>query len=781
MSPSEFVDSPTELAEAERGAELRASWERDQAHRCTAPFTSWRDRPFLFGFSRSAHTTWRLAGTLKGENRMSDQGRPSAAGGFWIAGGTLLLVLTVGALASHHPLWLIAVIALAVVASGAIARKEELDERNALAVAAGLGGAALAALSWWWIDAKLGYWIIAATAGTWLLISLLVGKMLPARSDPVSKEGYLSWLSNHKAVAGSAAVAYLSLTGLVYEATFYSKLGLSALRYVDPGSLVYAIFSQWALAVVALGNAFVLLWVPWLLRRLGTLPKWGGRVSHHVRNRDWTALPVWILGIPARYFVLVRGFLIVVATIAFTLVPVGVADFAAELAYDGIPNERKGTLQLSRPAVSAAGVRHVASTSTHMILAYRCGAATPDQRSGGPQEEVWKALLTDMSEHIKEVSQRTIQRLKLWQPNIDEKENKDTVIWLPVVVPWTVVASFDLENAIEAASAGDGRVSKETDVTDSDDCSAPWSPALPPSGSPGPAGPKGDSVSVQYSSDGSVEGEWLDDPTPDIRYIRFKVGDGEWRPLGGVRIAGSMELWYGVPFNRFTLTEDVKSQLAFTSILPHMPEIGTGRTCRIEVRGCASDTPFFHWCSDRTGSTQCTRCEGDDAACHPMMARFDEETGVATYFAAEPLLKGVLATSDGDLACHGLQCVEKANDVLNCGVANLRSLAAAAQLPSTPSLDAMLDNFDLRLPNGTGGGPAAYIPRVGELLVAGCSKVVDGPTSGNVTLRAARPIPGGSQCWTPLETRLNHAAIIRLDGGRTDTIGGCLQTVRSRA
>ena len=694
----------------------------------------------------------------------------------------MVAVVGVGALAfGRHPLWSMAAIVPAFVASVAIVTEGATDKRRALAAAAGLGVAIVTSpLWWWWFDANLMYWTIAVAAGMWLSMSLFVGKMLPEGSGTAPKEGFVSWLTSHKAVAGSVAVAYLSATGLVYETTFYAKLALSALRYVDPTSLVYAIFSQWVLAGAALGSAVVLLFVPWLLHRLGTLPKWGGRLLRHAVARDWTALAVWVLAVPARYFVVVRALLIVAAAAVFIVVPLGVADYVAELAYKRIGDERTGTVRLSRPTVSAAGVRHVASTSTHMILVHRCGAADSSDGDGARQDGL-DALLIGAAEHIDGMFRRVVLR----RPDKNEDRNKDTEMWLPIVVPWTVVASFDLEDAArdptraaQAATPAAGRAAPGTDGGDQDGCSVPWDPAQSATGSPGPKGPKGDSVSAQYSRDGAAEGEWLDSPTPDVRYIRFKVGGGKWEPPGGIRIAGSRELWYGVPFERFSLTVDVASQLAVASAVPRLPEVSTGGVCRVEVTGCASDTRFFRWCRERAGSTRCTRCEADEAACRPMMARLDEDTGVSTYYAAGRLLDELAAAAEGQTGCRGFDCLGRVNDVLNCGVANLRSLAAAATLPSTPSLDAMLGQVGLRLP--TGVGDATYVRRVGELLVDACSKVADRRASATVMLRAASAAPGGSQCVAPPEARLNHAAIIRLDGERAYTFGGCLQTVGSR-
>ena len=728
---------------------------------------------------------------------MSDQGRPGRGGraegalsGVLIGVGALVLVVGVGALARHHPLWSLAAVAPALLGSFAIVRERAVDKRRALAVAVGLAGAlATSPLGWWLYGLELVLWTIAVVAGVWLLTSLLVGKMLPKKPGVGSKEGFLSWLSNHKAVAGSVAVAYLSATGLVYETVFYAELSLSALRYVDPASVVYAIFSAWELAAAALASAFVLLFVPWLLHRLGTLPKWGGSAVELVADREWVALPVWILALPAMCFVVVRALLIVVATVVFILLPLGVAGHVAERAYDGIGDERQGTLQLSRPAVSAAGVRHVASTSAHMILVHRCGVAA-DSNGNGSRREPRDAVLIGAAKRMGGIFQRGVVR----QPSMNADGKDDTDMWLPIVVPWTVVASFDLgdrgepngnghdaedpEGAGRVAGPATGQAAAGTEGGGQDGCSVPWSPTLSAAGSPGPEGPKGDSVSAQYSRDGAAEGEWLDSPTPDVRYIRFKAGGGEWEPPGGIRIAGSSELWYGVPFRRFSLVEDVASQLAVASVVPQLPAASTGGGCRVEVTGCASDTPFFHWCRERTGSTACTGCERDDAACRPMLVRSDEDTGVSTYHAAGELLRHLLV-ADGEAACRGFDCVQHVNRVLNCGAANLRSLAAAAALPSTPGLDAMLGGVGLRMPTGA-GDPATYVPRVGELLVAACWKVADGPASAGVVLRAARAVPGGSQCVAPPEARLNHAAIIRLDGKRADAFGGCLQTVGPR-
>ena len=725
---------------------------------------------------------------------MSDHDRPQAAGGVasksriaLIGVGILLAVLSVGALVRNPMVWLLAVILMGWLSSTAIVRNGAPDKRRALGVAAGLGGALAVSAPLWCFEASLAYWIIAVAATTWLVTSLRIGWLLPQGASGSPVTGFLSWLSDHKAVAGSVALGYLSVPGLVYETTLYSNLELSALLYVDPGSLVYAIFSSWLLATAAVSCAFLLLFVPWLSRRLRNLPKRGGKLLLHLRSRDWTALAVWAFAKPAEYFVEAGRRLVVVATVLLLFVPLGVAYFTAEDTFNNLHKERKGTLRLSRPAVYAVGVRHIASTSTHMILARWCGSTTPSEEKNGSQEQTFRDdLIAEFKVFVQTMVGAVTEAIK------QNEQGKATSLWLPIVVPWNVVASFDLEpdEAGYVASARESKVSAETKPKEQrqgqeqDGCKELWKPELPTSLVPGPAGPKGDSVSIQYSGEGKANGEWLDRPTPDVRYIRFQVGEGKWEPPEGIRIAGSREVWYGVPFERFTLTENVKTQLADLSIPPPAPDVRTDGTCRIEVRGCASSTPFFHLCSESAASTQCTRCSEDSPNCHPKMARMHEDTDEVTYHEAHDLLHNLVKASGSEPACGGLKCVDYVNAVLNCGVANLRSLAAASKLLGTPDLETMLSHFDLDLPNWPGskrnGGLGTYAHRVSELLVDACANVADRPVSANVTVRAASPEPEGSQCWIPQKAPVNHSAIIRFDGERALTLGGCPQNVGSR-
>ena len=598
------------------------------------------------------------------------------------------------------------------------------------------------------------YWLILVVGGAWLVASLFAGWKLKKGSERDS-EGFGKWVLKHKTIAGSIAVVYLSAAGLVYETRFYEHLRLSAMRYVDPASLVYAILERWELALGAVAGALAALVVVMSVwRRIEAGPTWRGRLQEHVDNRDWTRIGLWFLALPARFPGVVRTLLVIVVTSVFVCVPLAVAAVAADRAYWDIVGDFRGTLRLSRPAKSVSGVRHVASTSTHMILVYPCGPPP----SGGSKG--WREALIDVFVRVIDASKKEATRKS---PSTASAEP-----WRPIIVPWSSVASFDLD---ESTSLADDGAEAQGGTGDDDakvDCAPPWK-SDPSSGGTGPAGPPGDSVAIQYSREGTADAEWFDEPTQDVRYIRFRIGEGKWEPPAGIRIAGSNELWYGVTFRGFRLTEDVERQLAIETELPPVRPLIDSGSCRVEVTGCASETPFVRACAKDSKET-CRPCR-DDEDCRLMLASLDDEGRVAGYYAADGLI------ADSDLPCSDTsqECVEDVNGILNCGAANLRAVATVAGLGSL-EYSAVLDPYDLILPTDQ---PLEADHIVG-LLVDACTGVWDGELEGIATVIAAKPSPGSSQCWTPSKSRLNHSAIIRLVGDDAGTFGGCLHPDRSR-
>ena len=602
------------------------------------------------------------------------------------------------------------------------------------------------------------YWLILVVAGTWLVTSLVAGWLLEEESRKDS-EGFWQWVLKHKAIAGSVAVVYLSTAGLVHETQFYEHLGLSAMRYVDPASLAYAILGHWELALAAVVSALAaLLVVMWAWRRIGGGPTWGGRLSEHVQERDWIGMARWFLALPARSVGVVRTLLVIVVTCVFLAVPLGVAAAVADRAYWHIDNDAAGTLRLSRPAKSASGVRHVASTSAHMILVYQCGTVSSETPTGRFEELIG-----------------ALQRVGSAFATLLMEESPSPPVpgpWRPIVVPWSSVASFDLDYSSSPANRGgktqggteDNDVAEDDDVAE--DCAPPWK-ADPSSGGPGPAGPPGDSVAIQYSREGTADSEWIDRPTQDVRYIRFRIGKGKWEPSQGIRIAGSSELWYGVTFRGFRLSKDLEKQLAIETDLPSVwPRIESD-VCRVEVAGCASETPFVRACAEQDDAT-CTPCRPGEN-CHLRLARLDDEDRVVGYYSADNLIGSRSELQCGD---DTRKCVERVNETLNCGAANLRALATVAGLRSM-EFSRVLDEYHLSLPDVERAPEAG----MGGLLVDACAGVPDGDLDGIAIVSAS---PGLSQCWKPSKSRLNHSAIIRLVGDDAGTFGVCLNADGSR-
>ena len=627
------------------------------------------------------------------------------------------------------------------------------------------------------------HWLILVPAGVWLATSIIATATRRSHDEGKASEGFWHWVLGHKTIAGSIAIVYLSAAGLVHEIQFYSHLELDALHYVDPGTVAYATLSHWQLGLsAALGALAALGLMMWLWHRLGTRPQHGGRLLEHLRARRWIYVALWFLALPARSVGLVRTLIVIVGAFAFILVPLAIAAHRADLAYEEIKNHASGTLGLSRPSRVATGVKHVASTSAHMVLVYPCipdrenpqGAEKNTKKETKPSS-TWRDILAE--------AYRTVSNALLGT-QLSKPSPPSTHTWLPIIVPWSSVASFDLQMDSPTPTAsppGSRRTAvpnQQQGVPDAnnDDASQhgckPWKPTSPGS-AVGPPGPKGDSVDIQYSKEGAVDGTWFDKPTQDVRYVRFRIGEGDWEPAEGIRIAGSRELWYPVSFDRFRLADGIAAQLRIDKAIPRFASQGTG--CQMEVTGCASQTPFLYACAEEGGST-CTRCT-PGGGCHAVLTRLGEAGDVASYLPAEFLLKHL--EENHALQCPEdlLQCVEKVNGLMNCGAANLRALATAAKLASV-TLESAFDDNDLRLESDNDEhGP---VLAAASTLVLACGNVGRGNSFAMATLHPANASYGSSQCWRPPESRLNHAAIIRSIGDEKGTFDGCLPSDPSR-
>ena len=707
-----------------------------------------------------------------------------------IAIGTFLAVI-IGALGGPLALpWLLlAPIGLVVVFLfyPPLASQEGADGTRVVAFAAAIAASLVVGLPGSAIVAGLAppnedrtHWLILVPAGTWLAASIVFGVRSLSDSDDERGEGFWQWILGHKTIAGSIAIVYLSAAGLVHEIQFYDHLRLDALHYVDPATVAYATLSHWQLGLPAALGAFAALGLMmWLWHRLGTRPQQAGRLLDHFRRRKWSAMAVWFLVLPARSVGLARTVIVVVVASVFILVPLAIAAHVADDAYQGIENVPAGTLTLSRPSRSAAGVKHVASTSTHMILVYPCPPAPneTDEADGSTATRLptWRDHLSAGYRGVSDTLLRT-------EPSNDFSVRSNA--WLPIIVPWSSVASFDLERETghpNTASQQRGDANTGDGGAQPRDCKPPWDSKPPPNTEPeqvpgsavGPPGPQGDSVDIQYSIEGTADGPWFDEPTQDVRYIRFRIGEGDWEPTEGIRIAGSRELWYGVSFNRFRLADGIAQQLQVEAVMPQFASQGTG--CRVEVTGCASETPFLHACAEEAGTT-CTRCT-PGRACHPVLARLGDAGGVASYLPAEFLLRYLKDNHALECPDDIHRCVEKVNGILNCGAANLRALAAAAELGSV-TLQTAFDQNDLSL-EPTNARESPVSTTAGALMRA-CEKLADGRSLGMATLQPAEASYGSSQCWLPSEARLNHTAIVRLAGDGKGTFGGCLPAYASR-
>ena len=697
-------------------------------------------------------------------DRVGDgEAKPDSVGFSVLMGAGTFLVVVMASLGSafHAPWWLALV---GFVFALAAANGEDRTRTAALSVgvAASLVCGLVAYIVVEWLqfgESSQASWLVLAPVGVWLGTSIIVHRS--STSNGV-RESFWQWVTGHKTLAGSLGLVYVAAAGLVHETRFYDRLGLSAMHYVDPGDLAYATLSDLTLAFsAAVGALLALAVIMKLWHRVATRPQWGGQ-SEDEGQHDWADGALSFLALPARSISVVRMLIIFVVATIFLAVPFGIATVTADDAFGSINLKRAGTLWISRPAKYVEAVRHVASTSSHMVVVYSCGS-TSDKPNGSA---VHRTQFDDAGAAFTDTLRWVLLRLGVFQPDDGKVEDS----WRPIVVPWNAVSSFNLEDAVSAANDGanaENEKGGEVEAT-TKNCSPAWKADLSGPG-PGLIGPKGDSVDIQYSRQGTVEAEWFDEPSQDDRYIRFRVGEGEWEPPDGIRIAGSKELWYGVSFDRFGLVEEVESQLQIESAIPSL-----GPTCRTVVTGCASKTPFLHACAAKSGAT-CTPCM-PGGTCHASIARWDDVGGVMHYDAADGLLQHIGDTRKSQCAGDIRKCIEEANGVLNCGAANLRAVATAAKLGGV-GIHSVLDGFGVSFDmEDTEESPMYTSAR---LLVQACERVADRDLRG-IALKAANESPGMSQCWQPSKSSLNHAAIIRLIGDGAGKFGGCVEVDASR-
>ena len=286
-------------------------------------------------------------------------------------------------------------------------------------------------------------------------------------------------------------------------------------------------------------------------------------------------------------------------------------------------------------------------------------------------------------------------------------------------------------------------------------------------------------MDVQYSvRGGSDDALWTDEPTADVRYIRFRTGEGAWEPPEGIRFVGVDAVTYAVSFESFRLSKGIREQMDSRSYMPQF-----GSDCSVEVVGCASTERFFRHCA--MGSRQeCGRC-ADGGDCFVGMHKYnDAGDGLREYYDAGHVVDALALSCDGTLA----DCVERANGVLNCGVANLRAMHVVGVLAGSHGQD--IDDL-LRRHSVYANEDETAVSAKARFLRDAChdfggilAKAWSGVTRdegsyvhGNAKIIPATP--NHSRCWTRSSV-LNRAVVMTLDADDEGRFGGCLMRANNR-
>ena len=236
----------------------------------------------------------------------------------------------------------------------------------------------------------------------WLGTSLAVGaraRQATGKLKEKLKESLLAiwtWFSEHRILGAAIAVAYLSLVGMLFEATFFVRLGLPAFQYIDPRDVAFAILNHPFLFSVVVVAAFVVVLAFWLLRTaFDSVYGQAGQPAIPI-VKSLAGFGRWFLErLPAKALIVVQILVLSGAILVLLVLPLGVAVHTATVAYDSIGHQHSGRLRLARPAIYADGVRHVASTAKHMIVVFEtCGRDRLDESLAG----VWPSMVARSSE-----------------------------------------------------------------------------------------------------------------------------------------------------------------------------------------------------------------------------------------------------------------------------------------------------------------------------------------------------------------------------------------------
>ena len=680
-------------------------------------------------------------------------------------------------------------------------------------------------------------------SGTWILATSATlyvhGRQ---QSSPIEKytelqKSMLKSVIQHWQVAVGVAYLYLSTIGFLYEAALYAQLGLPVSLYVNPADFAFAIVNHPIVAIVValLGLvAFVLItWLRVLVRGMARSEDTWKEIRAGCAV-GLQRIGVRVLEIPARWARALGTALGVVALVAVVGLPlVG----SLLWAHDRIEDFPIGRLTLAQPARYADGVRHAASTPKSMIAVVRaCDPQDMDERGDGDTRPgrragpgaVGAAARGDVGwiDHLAKV---------IFGFTIPLKSSERSAM----VIPWAGVASFEAET--DASRHDDtGRDSPEkTDRPSGDgasqqECFRGWQPVVPGS----PASPV---LHTEYSEKGQT---WSQDPTGRARYVRFRTGSSDWQPRAGTLFAGEpnekgdwvslqysadRRTWdeglpnniaryarfrvggkgdwqppygfllgneseeptstatiYGVsfPVPPYRLTRHPANQLAVRTTLPYLHPPG----CEVTVVGCASEDGFFEREAD--GRIVLNR-PGEDQpdGSNDVSGNLD-----SVYWDLAP----TVVNCTGAQACSA--ALDSVNRTLNCGLANLRGLAVAAEIVADTEWRGWLPQItrhDLGVDPSLNSvlSPKTPSKKIGpnsRLLAALCvaGEQADQPirisrpspavgTAASVLFRAASSsLESGHTCWKG-GFRHNRAALIRVSSGSAD-VPSCLTPNRTR-
>ena len=256
-------------------------------------------------------------------------------------------------------------------------------------------------------------WIIIPLVA-WLLSSIIARVMLRRGYNDLKKTVRSSrgrvfkWFKKNRVLGGIAIFVYLSMVGMLFEQSFFVRLGLPAFRYTDPHDFAFAILNHPVLIAVVTVAVFVVVTVSSVAMGIvggvygkpGAETSKGGGTPQEGKNQGGSEEPGRgkdqegkdqegkdqeeegtsravepfvaragrsFLELPSRAVPAINLLILIGMAMAVLALPLGAAVYTAGLTYDSIEGEQTGRLRLVRPAIYADGAKHIASTAKHMV------------------------------------------------------------------------------------------------------------------------------------------------------------------------------------------------------------------------------------------------------------------------------------------------------------------------------------------------------------------------------------------------------------------------------